>query len=459
MSHVAAFRTYTWDADVATLAARFFAACPEGGRHVVLADESRGRLPIEGYEVVPYSQAGFAQLGLVNEPAENALWFNVDYSLYALRLALPGFDHYLVSESDVAVNLPLGPLLAAAPAFDFLGHQTQEVAPDWHFRPTVAQAFPKAWRTMLFFNLATGPALDVLLAARLRHAAAFKAGQLRAWPFCEGFVPSVLKEAGLRLEEASRFADTTHLNFRPRVEISDPLASRPGALVHSVLGRGVFMKAVAKEALVPGDWLDPDSVLGRTLRRYPLAGYATELLQAFERQGDYERLQLFLAVLEREGLAPAKTHDLARNKPALTSSTCQWSRAPGPQCDARGAVTFSLAEDFGFHTDEEMQPWWMVDLGGEAVIDEIRITNRAALGERFVTFIAETSLTGATWTMRHAKLTPEAVSSDPDQPYKIVFPEPLVARYVRLKLLGWGILHLRRVQVLGRELPPRPDYS
>jgi len=169
--------------------------------------------------------------------------------------------------------------------------------------------------------------------------------------------------------------------------------------------------------------------------------------------------QLFLAVLEREGLAPAKTHDLARNKPALTSSTCQWSRAPGPQCDARGAVTFSLAEDFGFHTDEEMQPWWMVDLGGEAVIDEIRITNRAALGERFVTFIAETSLTGATWTMRHAKLTPEAVSSDPDQPYKIVFPEPLVARYVRLKLLGWGILHLRRVQVLGRELPPRPDYS
>ena len=42
--------------------------------------------------------------------------------------------------------------------------------------------------------------------------------------------------------------------------------------------------------------------------------------------------------------------------------------------------------------------------------------------------------------------------ADPAQPWRVHFPEPFLARYVRIALLDAGILHLRRVQVF--ESPP-----
>ena len=44
--------------------------------------------------------------GLPNHPKGGSLRYNGDYGDDFLRWALPEFDYYLLSESDLAVNLP-----------------------------------------------------------------------------------------------------------------------------------------------------------------------------------------------------------------------------------------------------------------------------------------------------------------------------------------------------------------
>jgi hypothetical protein len=144
------------------------------------------------------------------------------------------------------------------------------------------------------------------------------------------------------------------------------------------------------------------------------------------------------------------TDDLAFCKPAVTSSVGPWSRYQDPARDACGANGDPPSNDYGFHTKLEADPWWMVDLLDQHLIEEVAIVNRFSEADRFRTFRIETSCDARAWTVRFTQAQPCAVSSDPEWPWQVRFTDPLPARYVRIVLLGMGILHLRRVQVFGR---------
>jgi hypothetical protein len=143
------------------------------------------------------------------------------------------------------------------------------------------------------------------------------------------------------------------------------------------------------------------------------------------------------------------TNDRAFCKPATSSSVSRWSRYQDPERDACGANGEHLADDYGFHTQLEADPWWMVDLLEEQVVEEVAIVNRLNASERFRTFRIETSSDGKIWTTRFTQASPCEVSSNPERPWRVRFTDPLPARYVRIVLLGVGVLHLRRVQVYG----------
>jgi hypothetical protein len=151
-----------------------------------------------------------------------------------------------------------------------------------------------------------------------------------------------------------------------------------------------------------------------------------------------------------------ESEDIAYCKPSATSSTSEWSRHPDPQQDAAGANGFHLYDDFAFHTDQQLNPWWMVDLVDEFLVDEIHIINRKHNPERFASFMVESSLDGQSWLSRHIKVDFAGVSADPERPHEIMFSDPFVARYVRVVALGITVLHLRRVRMFGRgPLPAR----
>lgn len=447
--YVAAFRTYTWNEDVRHLADRFFAACPSG-RHVILADETRGPLGITGYEVISHTE-DTSHLGLAVRPKGRSLWFNVDYGIYILRHALPGYGHYLLSESDLAVNLSLEPMMEAARKrdIDFIIHDLRQSTPAWDWHPNASAVFDDPWACILFFMVVSARAADLLLAARQRQTAALRAGTQRTWPFCEPFVASILKGSDLRLAAVEEFANTKNLRFRPRIPLDDPRANEPGSLVHSVLPRWDCFKEAA--AAQPREWFNSRSHLRALAAPLPPEACAAVVMASFEQRMDFAGMKWMSKEIEPPRRAEPNA-DLAFCKPSLSSSISPWSHFQDPIRDAAGANGPEMTKDYGFHTAREASPWWMVDLMARCAITNVAILNRATAEQRFRQFIVESSMDSAEWSVRFVKLDLEPVSWSEASPFRIAFKTPFVARFIRIRLLGKDFLHLRRVRIFGQEL-------
>ncbi len=452
MTYVAAFRAYDWSPDIEALAHRFFAACP-GARHVVLADETRGPLPNQPFEKVSHTD-DTSRFGLPNHPQGRSLWYNVDYGLYFLAEALPGYDYYVVSESDLAVNLPLTDMVETArrESIDFIARDCRPADPEWIAQFGGAEVFVSPWRSLLFFMVLSARAIALLLAARQMLARRRLEGQVAIWPFCEMFVPSVLvKMQGVTMADVARFADVENLNYRPRVSINDPRSSAPGSLVHSVLGSDKFI-AETIEDLGATTYLQPGTKLHQELRYEPPERVIAQVRAEFIKTGDRVSLAALDQAHPERSAPPMSSSDIALGKPALSSSVSAWSRHPDPARDAGVANGATLPDDFAFHTDLEDRPWWIVDLTEEYVVDAVEIVNRAAIPDKFRQFTIESSRDGQGWHTRLTKWTLEPVSADPAQPWRLDLSDPFVARFVRIRLLGRDTLHLRRVRIFGRAI-------
>ncbi len=451
LRYVAAFRAYEWTDDIALLAQRYFDNCP-GARHVVLMNEAHGPIDVGRYEKVSHGD-DFSALGLPERPVGKSLWFNADYSFAFLRRALPEYDHYVISESDVAVNLSLEGMArhAADHGIDAILHQLQPVRPDWHwYQEALAQDDP--WMAYVFICMFSGRALDAVLDARQALARAVEAGTVDRWPIVESFIPTVLRARDMRFAEVGLFAEVEDLVYRPVKSLRDLRAHRPGTLVHPVLGRPGFARSLLS-GHPPGDYFRDGSVLQQALAAEPLADVAPTLADALARAGDHLGLAMLHDEMRRQEIAVPQGPDLAFCKPALTSSVSPWSHSQDARLDANGANGQSMRDEYGFHTAYEVDAWWRVDLLQECAIDGVSILNRAGFTDRFQRFAIDTSPDGVAWSTRFVKLDDEEVSSDVERPWTVLFDPPLVARHVRVRRLGpAGPLHLRRVRISGRVL-------
>jgi hypothetical protein len=71
---VVALRTHVWSAAIADVAARL-ERMAAGCRFVVLADNTGGTLPIEGFDTIFHTD-DFASFGLPSFPPNQVLWYN-----------------------------------------------------------------------------------------------------------------------------------------------------------------------------------------------------------------------------------------------------------------------------------------------------------------------------------------------------------------------------------------------
>ncbi|KAF0097796.1 MAG: FkbM family methyltransferase, partial [bacterium] len=151
--------------------------------------------------------------------------------------------------------------------------------------------------------------------------------------------------------------------------------------------------------------------------------------------------------------------NLARGKPASQSSTSEWSRRD----DAQGAVDGVINGSYAFHTSNQANPWWQVDLGGQASIDEVRIFNRLdCCGERARTLQVMLSDDARQWrtVYRHGG---GLFGGKDGKPLKVTL-SGASARYVRLQLNEANWFHLDEVEVYGRmgdsvSMPGGRDYT
>jgi len=149
-------------------------------------------------------------------------------------------------------------------------------------------------------------------------------------------------------------------------------------------------------------------------------------------------------------LPPTGLANLALGKSATQSSISEWSRRPTVEQDAAGAIDGNLDGSRKFHTGLEDNPWWQADLGGLAVIREIRIYNTTdSAAARFKNFSLDISIDGQARVELVRKEDDALVGGVGGAPFIWNGPGTAFGRFVRVTLLGRDYLHLNQVEVYG----------
>ena len=104
--------------------------------------------------------------------------------------------------------------------------------------------------------------------------------------------------------------------------------------------------------------------------------------------------------------------------------------------------------EYANHTAEELFPWWQVDLGGTYWIDSVRLFNRRTFSERLSRFSILTSVDQSNWMTIHSH-DGKPVLGAGDDGAAIAIDCPNLARYVRVRMDGFGHLHLRAFKIFG----------
>jgi hypothetical protein len=130
----------------------------------------------------------------------------------------------------------------------------------------------------------------------------------------------------------------------------------------------------------------------------------------------------------------------------LRSGSATSGGAIAPQQDAAGGCDGVINGKWGFHTENEANPWWQIDLGKPTPLDRVVFYNRCDLAERNARIIVLVS--------DDAKGFKQVYQHDGTVFYGHSDGKPLSvkldgarARYVRLQLPGTSYFHLDEVEI------------
>ena len=154
--------------------------------------------------------------------------------------------------------------------------------------------------------------------------------------------------------------------------------------------------------------------------------------------------------MNKISLNPYLHVNLALNKPTAQSSVYQ------PEIygyDPHGACNGKKTGRFGFHTCQEHQPWWQIDLQATYQLTQIKIYNRINVEDRAATLNILLSQDALNWELFY--------SNDPENLFGGIDGKPLivdvpykVARFLRLQLRDIESLHLDEFEIYGTLVKP-----
>jgi hypothetical protein len=138
------------------------------------------------------------------------------------------------------------------------------------------------------------------------------------------------------------------------------------------------------------------------------------------------------------------------NNVALNCHATQSSGFSNSQVTPEGAVNGVRTGGYGFHTESEANPWWMVDLGRPIPILEIVVFNRldGDCAGRARNLVVLASLDGETWLELH-RTNGRIFGGVDGNPLRVPC-EGTTCRFVRLKLDGADYFHLDEVEVYSK---------
>lgn len=236
-----------------------------------------------------------------------------------------------------------------------------------------------------------------------------------------------------------------------------PLGSVDGGPMPNVLEVSLLRKDLGAagdwETVIPSE-LDapnatdrPDYVLSYPPFR-PTALPADELARLVEEAG--RRAHMPFVERGRAAGQRVKSRGLDIALQGICSQSSLSALSKGPD-EANRALAATRERDGGyaFHTDNQVNAWWQVDLGAVRQLDEIVCFNRLdAWSKRANHLIVELSNTGSDWRVLHQNDGP--FGGVDGRPLRVCSPRQS-ARYVRLRTPTVNPLHLDGVEVLDWE--------
>jgi hypothetical protein len=282
------FRTHFWDEFAGRQYDRLLRQVGSGDVYV-LVDETRGHVAdIPTDRVFRLTDAQVLEAGYVNAGEGALQWFSGDVPVYLFFAAHSEYDYYLQLEYDVNVHTNLDVLMArvASDKVDVVASTEAKHDPDWPWLPTCLGVYEphEIKHQLICLSIFSNKALRTLSRARLDQAERFRAGLLRAWPFCEAFIPTESVRSGLKIEELSSYGDiSAYDSWPPFLEEKLPKLRRH-AFVHPVLDREKYVPSLLKwkpgfaELALPLSWLH------RRLWRLGPAGYVRAVTGSAFRQ-------------------------------------------------------------------------------------------------------------------------------------------------------------------------------
>jgi hypothetical protein len=446
---VVAFRTHLWDNDIA-LSARNLAGAAKDLTFCVIADETRGILSVPGiYQKISHNN-DFADLDLPSYPGLQTLWYNADYPLYRLRKSFPDAEYYIMVEFDVVVNIDISLLIRRIfdDGIDMLVADFSEATTDWGWADTLVHFFKDKYQCLLPFLVVSARAVDYLLNLRKEHA--LKVGDIvrnEDWPYCEGFVASAIKnDSSFKIGSLGDYVNLLHFTHWPPISAISPLNFINNTINHPVLMKRAFINKILTEKIL-GSALDNGGILSDELYRYDRIDLIPAIFwryRAMGRVGKLEKLRDMAAALDI--YLPEIGINIARGKIATQSSVCEWSAGHTVELDAQRLVN-ERENGIGNHTSFERDPWWQCDLAHPTALSKIIIFNRIENRERCVRLCILASNDAISWSLVIAKLDSISFGGADGDPFISIPPMPITCRYLRIQLIGEGILNLDQIEL------------
>ncbi|MQR99408.1 discoidin domain-containing protein [Gluconobacter aidae] len=448
MRFLTVFRTYSWDECIDRMAHKAQDSS-HGGDFVIAADFTQHVFATPGFDCIGHTQTEIAQLGLPIIPKDRPLWHNWDYICpIILSWEKQKYDYYVVTESDVSVNMDFSRLCEtmAKDGIDLIVDFIHSPTPEWMWYNDALSVSNDPLGCLLCVSVFSHKALELITERRLEMAGEHAVGTRTNWPFCETVVPATIRDAGLKIADLQDFANLHNFHFERKYSEHNPIVNIPGSFVHSVVsGKKIINLALASRPT-------------RTfIDNYP----EDEAAFRYENQREVQQAILDKSLREPDHTAAAilsriyeidiySTQDPAAHKPVATSSSSDYSRSDLP-AEADNLTNPRWEGEFAFHTGYENHPWIVIDLLEGTFLKSLTIKNRETYSERFEHFTIETSLDSESWRSEVFDL-----SIDPDKKESFVtFKAPSLGRFLRITSLSKSCLHLRslRAETLDLGIP------
>jgi hypothetical protein len=453
------FKVHYWDGFTERQFRRL-CKCVGAGDVFVVVDETRGEVPgIHHDKILRLTEQSVAAGGYYAQPAGALFWWNTEYPLYHFADAYPDYDYVVMCEYDVTADVSIDTLVSAMAGrgLQFVGEEVRTPREFWHWKefavPFYGTEQDYTGRFLCFAAFSMG-FVRHLQAVRRRHTAMIAAGEVVPgpdghlhWPNNEAFVGVELARAHVPQAPLALFANTSRYDWAPATpEFLLPQVLR-NAVIHPVLDSRRYLHSLAKLGLKPEDLFSGHPALTGVLDRCDLADVVPMYLQYFADKQRFEGLDGLRGYVRQRGGDLRELFNAARNKPATQSSLSRWSRGGSLAHDAAGALAAQIPPDAGFHTDDDEQPWWCVDLDGCFPVQEICVHNRAAHPQRAAGLTVSCSTDLEHWSVLYVEPDASAFSRGSSPALEIRFETPVTMRFLKLHLPRKEVLHLASVKV------------